>query len=464
MRIHQIQYTPRFLFYMLLCLASVGWLAATSPGQDTRDENSFVGVVTGSDVYIRCGADRTYYPIGRAQEGDMVLVTTLRYDYQHVAAVGPTFDGLFGYVIVPESDAAPFRIEADGKTAHALGAVKVMAPNLDTDFRPKDSWKRMVTINADETVTILETTTDNGNTVYKVVLPKAAGGWIHQQFVRRANPDEIQVWEQALAGATSDESAQNQIEEDDSVEADEEAPPDALPQEDAEVEAIPDTITSTPDTVSDEGIQAAETLPAEAATTTPASESEEFPEADTEDEPAEDSDELTLDSLEAALVRLQEEEDHATAEVHPLRQLYISLADQTDDPALKHYASSRAEQLAVWDAIQSRRADLERVREQSETQTEMVKAMQVALANSAQYVAIGQLDASTIFDGSRLPRLLRLQDPGTGRTIAYLRPTDDFDLVNLLGQLIGVTGEKKYDGGLRLNLIQPERIDILAPQ
>ena len=77
---------------------------------------------------------------------------------------------------------------------------------------------------------------------------------------------------------------------------------------------------------------------------------------------------------------------------------------------------------------------------------------------------MGRLNASTIYDGKRLPLLYRVQDDGTGQTVAYMRPGSSFDLTGMLGQLIGIVGEKSYDGVLRLNLIAPRRIDVLGPR
>ena len=79
------------------------------------------------------------------------------------------------------------------------------------------------------------------------------------------------------------------------------------------------------------------------------------------------------------------------------------------------------------------------------------------------YVAIGRLDASIIYDGRRLPKLLRLRDPITGRTVGYLEPDEQFNFADMLGKRIGVVGERTYEGGVRLNLIHPTRIDLLEP-
>ena len=35
-------------------------------------------------------------------------------------------------------------------------------------------------------------------------------------------------------------------------------------------------------------------------------------------------------------------------------------------------------------------------------------------------------------------------------------------LPEMLGRLIGIVGEKSYDGGLRLNVLTPRRIDMLG--
>src|SRR5205085_9571805 len=86
-----------------------------------------------------------------------------------------------------------------------------------------------------------------------------------------------------------------------------------------------------------------------------------------------------------------------------------------------------------------------------------------ALESSAEYVAVGRVAASTIYDGKGLPKMLRVQDAASGRTLAYLQPDEQYELVNLIGNLVGIVGDKTYDGSLRLNIIQPHRIDILTP-
>ena len=111
--------------------------------------------------------------------------------------------------------------------------------------------------------------------------------------------------------------------------------------------------------------------------------------------------------------------------------------------------------------VQVRRAQMTALQARVHQTTEQAEAARLLLEASERYEAVGQLDASTIYDGKRLPRLLCLRDPVTGRTIGYLEPIDQFDFVSLLGHQVGVVGNRAYDGGLRVSLITPRRIDVL---
>ena len=81
--------------------------------------------------------------------------------------------------------------------------------------------------------------------------------------------------------------------------------------------------------------------------------------------------------------------------------------------------------------------------------------------NPADYDAVGQLLASTVYDGEASPRLLRIADPANQRTIAYVLPGPKLDAQHLLGKIVGVKGEAKYDPALRLRVIVVDKIDLL---
>jgi len=175
--------------------------------------------------------------------------------------------------------------------------------------------------------------------------------------------------------------------------------------------------------------------------------------------------EFTVNELEQRF-ELLGREPIEEAELAPLRSLYLALADREGrDSPEGRYAVARAEQLRIWGDLQQRKQELRQLRFAFESASSDAEAIRQMVARQGVYAAVGRLSSSTIYDGRELPRLLRVQDPTTGRTIAYVRPdaSADVDLFTLVGQIIGVVGDKQYDGGLRLNLVQPDRIDVLAP-
>ena len=80
---------------------------------------------------------------------------------------------------------------------------------------------------------------------------------------------------------------------------------------------------------------------------------------------------------------------------------------------------------------------------------------------ATEYDAVGVLTASTVHTGGNQPQLFRLLDPTGRRTVAYLEPGDNIDTVQMIGRLVGIVGDSVYDPSTKLNLIQPQRIDIL---
>ncbi len=85
------------------------------------------------------------------------------------------------------------------------------------------------------------------------------------------------------------------------------------------------------------------------------------------------------------------------------------------------------------------------------------------IGKAPQYDATGLLQTSGVYDGVNLPRLLRLVDPTTKRTIAYLRPSNNVDTERNLGQLVGIQGQTRLDRALNLKIIDVKNLDVLEP-
>jgi hypothetical protein len=148
--------------------------------------------------------------------------------------------------------------------------------------------------------------------------------------------------------------------------------------------------------------------------------------------------------------------------VDPLRGLYLDLAQRhTDSRPIAQYASTRARQLELWAEVQQRKIELATIRARARQTTLDAAEARLGLESMQQYVAAGRLEASIIYDGQNLPKLVRLRNPATGRTLGYMQPDERFDFAAMLGRRVGVVGERAYNGGLRLTLIKPQRIDVL---
>ena len=428
------------------------------PGEDA----GYIAIVKGSDVYVRCGAAESYYTFTKLNDGDMVRVTGEKYEWSRVMPIGPGFSTAFGFVKYAKSETGRFRLSSDGKSGQTLGKIDIIAPNLDAKNNPKDSWKSLVRLEADQTLRVIETTETDKDIIHKVALPESAQGWVSTARLEKANTEQAKQWSQVV---TNHNRAM------------------------AEGKPMPPAPTPSPSSGSVKTVsnRTATTTPSAPPTTTPPSPNEtttsETPGTDSsmtdgegsaqpgtetptiESVPMKSEPKLpTLDDLEGALKNLQKEQIE-TAEVGPLRELYMDLARRSAGEArIVRYANGRADQLQVWSDIQKKRAEVDVLRNKAKMSAEEAIAVQQALESSAEYTVVGKVITSTIYDGKNLPQLLRLQDASTGRTVAYLRLDEKYQAANLIGSLVGIVGDKSYDGSLRLNIVEPRRIDILLPE
>jgi hypothetical protein len=152
-----------------------------------------------------------------------------------------------------------------------------------------------------------------------------------------------------------------------------------------------------------------------------------------------------------------------TAELEQLRERFLALAEDANTPRSEAIASTRrAEQIAMRIDVQKGLLEIAALRQKANASMDGVANLELAMKTRQPWDAVGRLNASSIYNGERLPLLYRLQDQGTGQTIAYILPTPEFDLPSMLGLLIGVKGPIRYDDSLRLNTIAPTQIGPLT--
>lgn len=445
--------------------------APAAPASTNEDRTLYIGAVNADDVYVRGGSGESYYPFFKVHRGDLVKVTEEKYGFARVAMAGPAFRDAYGFIKDGKGDKARLRIAADGHTAVALGRVDILAPNLDANGQAKDSWKTLVRLEADQSVGVIESTEDTNGVLYKVTLPANASGWISTQFVPKASAEDAELFKQMLEGKITqkpaekpapDASARNTIPTGSKTPKASAPPagaqanntgtnPPVTPNQPQDKPAQP-TVTGTGGdqaTVATPPSGDTGSLADQTATTAPATQPEK-------------PHEPTLDDVETAFKALQKEPIE-TAEVMPLRDLYLALAERhPKDQKIQRYAQTRAKQLEIWQQLQQKKLEVTGAQDRMKTTADEAEAIRAALERSQEYTAVGRVAASTIYDGVSLPKLFRLQDSATGRTIAYLKPDADYMLANRIDIIVGIVGDKVYDESLRLNIITPRRVDALS--
>ncbi len=483
----------RRLVIVLVAVGFVLGLSRTAAAQSS-EKFPYLAAVTAEKTSVRAGADSRYYPFGSVGKNDLVQVVAQKAGWARVRAVGPAFEGFFGYLKLPKTEAARFRLDREGTQGLTLGSTSIFAPNLDEKAEPGRSWKPIAKLPAETTLTVLETYTGDLHVVYKVELPALAEGWINMAHLRRASLEQIAAWENAMNGIKPTPAPQPEA-----VAAQTSAPEPTTTQPPQPTEVIatvpvttedmdrvtvavepptdvaPKPTTPTPTLLDIPNQVLARDLTPFAPISQARNDEKDAPIAeqtqpappptDESSAPIEvDISNLTLDDLEGAYARLLRE-PLETAEVVPLRRLYAAFAREHSGSAIvAHHLGTRVEQLQIWGELQQKVVELNQLRDRAKATRQEVDAVAAALERSGDYVAVGRLDASSIYDGQRLPKLFRLRDLSTGRTVGYLRPSHQVKLPEMLGHLIGIVGEKSYDGGLRLNVLTPRRIDMLEPR
>ena len=446
--------TRRFNTIVSLTLGLAAALSVSgSASAQSGDDSSYIAVVKGNDVYVRCGAAESYYPFAKLNDGDLVKVTGEKYDWVRVVAIGPAFKSSFGYIKYAKDDTSRFRLSPDGHSGTTLGKIDIIAPNLDAKSSPKDSWKSIMRLDADQTLRVMKAEQTDKDMILTVALPETSQGWINKAYQDRASAEQMTQWTAMLknSDATAKATAKS-------------TPSTAMPEK-----------TKTARTNDSKGASASgtsPTTPTQASTVTPTGDVEMGDATSPSNAPSEapkrisppERKQPSLDDLEAAYKILQREPAE-TAEVNPLRNLYLELAKRSaGDERVVRYATGRADQLQIWADLQKKRAELNAIRNRTTASAKETAAVQEAMERGTQYTAVGLVAASTIYDGKRLPKLLRLQDASTGRTIAYLQPDEKNDVIKLVSNLVGIVGEKTFDESLRLNIITPTRMDVLTPE
>ena len=426
--------------------------------------------VTGEDVHIRCGADSSYYAFTTVETGSRVLVKGEKLNWARVVATGSNFEDAWGYVKYPASETGRFTVSADGATGSTMGATPVLAPNMNADDLAH-SWRQLCILPRGETLTILETSTvqEDGlhavpHTVHKVLLPEQAEGWINMADLEAVINEPVTIETEEL-DTTPRMIGESPAEETILTETVDEAVNEST-NDDVAGNSGPDAgemVWNMPSATGDDFIDSIFVEWINHA------QEEEILEGIEEEMLADDATEI--DVVEVELTRLQQLEltyegmaiaDLDGEEIVCLHEEYLVAAEEEEDPVRAEFARMRARQIEIYATLVEQNGTIGGLVEQIDNSTRMAGERELAIANTGDYEVVGRLEASAVFNGSERPKLYRIRDSKTGRTVAYLRPEQMAIASTMLGQHVGIMGLLSYDPTLEVNIVQAARVDLLA--
>lgn len=426
--------------------------AATAPPAASAEP--YFAIVTADGVYVRSAPSvQSSYPFGKLKRGDVVRVSEESFGWARVQTEGAAFAQIYG--VVPADSRVS--VSEDGKTLSVNAKSELRAPNISTPNAGLEaSWKQIARLEPGATLSVVDRVDGERDSIYRVALPPVAEGWVNMNFLRKASQAEAAAFSAPASAqpATPDVIAAADVVSQ-QVQAPMAAPADGATTTDAADIAGPAApMDATGTSTGTDVIVSGDAGPAPAAK--PARPTK------TPEQMAWESRRATMADLENLYTGIRGQ-SKAEAELGALRGRYLDLASQaSSDAEIRAKANGRAEQLRLEMEVQSRIVELERMKSRINGEQESIASVAKAIEARSEYTVVGVLNASLVYDGQRLPLLYRIQDPATGQTVAYVAPGPGFQLSTMLGNLLGVRGDKAYDEALRVDVITPRTVDILT--
>lgn len=391
-------------------------------------KHQFIGRLT-SGALVRSGPSNNFYATAKLEKGAQVKVVGIKYDWLKI--IPP--DGSFSLVPQVYVDR-----RGDGKVGRVNSALNVRAGSTQNEMKSAIQMR----LHKGEDVTILDTHDE----YYKIVPPKGAYLFVHKQYVAPVGPANL-----ADASGTGDAAEpQNPAPGDRPAELAGDGPRDDAPS-DAGDAPEPSTELEQAEAPSPDADTRPSTEVADRATPAPAKPvaanvSQDFRKLEAEFDTA-----SKLSVLEQPIEQLTEG--------------YTNLVKSGGLRAsMKRIADARLMALRV-------RADARKqLREFKETQAQLHQRQQeaaverqeiserIAQTKVSLFTAVGTLRVSALQQGNTV--LYRLIDPGTARTVAYIR-TNDPKYAGLLNQFVGVRGELTNDQRQKMKFITPTEAEVV---
>ncbi|MCH2141449.1 MAG: hypothetical protein MK077_00405 [Phycisphaerales bacterium] len=427
----------------MLTSISVLLIASSSFGLQTAAELSpGLYMTTMEATPIRTGPGSDYYAFMTAPAGTPIQVTeTMDTGWARVPAVGPAFRNTVGIIRYPTSESGRFELRSDG-TGRANGRLEILAPNPNSDaWGETFGW--VCLLQSGDVVQVLnsgiasaETTGRGEYQVHQVALPAASEVWINASMLKPASATASAAFEQRDTTAPTWVQIQP---------------------------ASPLSNWNNWSLIRDDWIASKQApVVEEVAAIEPVAESTEVVVIE-EPAPEPAYQNKQWEALEATITATPLHRLDAKA-VEQLRAGYVQVVDteSTAHPEIAELATFRLRQLELARTLNATRADIASAKKRIERSRSELNAQKSLLDESPDYVLRGRLTISPVFDGVDRPIYYRLQDPFSGRSLAYLSPDSDVDVRGMLGQRVGIVGRLIWDQEWQVTTVEPERIDLVS--
>lgn len=367
----------------------------------------YFAAVTTDKTPLRCFHTETSYPVAELSAGMVVRV-----DGEGTAWARVTYPAK-GTAFVLAEDA-----RVDGAVLRTTNATKLRAANMVAGF--DGSWKGLLEtpLPVGTSLTLIDTVSKDGKVLgYRVAAPEGARGFVSLSSLRKATDAEIAA------------SSQQPVS----------TPPTPAP---APVQPTP---APQPTTLSPES-----STPTAQAPPVPAN--------------AENRKVGSLDELESTFQRIRSQ-PVLTAEIDELKAEFERALERlpSDSIRKREQLRQRVDYLTLRQDYREAVRKAEQAKASLGAGEDKLSAELAALEKTRVYTMIGVLTPSTVYDGTRLPLMYRVQSVGgvAPRTLGYLKPNKDLDLNRKLGKVVGVIGTAELDRSLKLNIITAARVDVL---
>jgi hypothetical protein len=433
--------------------------AQAAPAKSTGNKpaaakpSSFAATITTDGTLVRSAPNlETGYPFGSLAKGQTVTVVETQPGWVRVRTEGTSFEGWGGYVPALPGVA----LSADGKSIKITGTAPINAPNGTAEFNPDRSWKAIGYLTTGDELPVLETIKGERDTFYAVPLGGKTSGWIADSAITAVDGNAPKTPEAtgnggAATGTTTDNNNNNN-----NTATGTTAPPntDSSTTTGADTEGAANTTDG--GATNETGTTTGGT-----AETTPVAKKP-VPKAVPPATPtAAQLARAKFNEVEAKWQTISKNEC-SMQDLEEIREGFLAVnRDQTALATTRKNALSRSIAVAQLMELRTLKARANEVSQRAQMQKQEVVDLEKWLLARQQYTAIGVLNASVVYDGERLPRLYRLQDPVSGHTTAYLMEDPELKLSSMLGLVVGVKGNEGFDESLRRTIITPKTVAVL---